>query len=160
MASHVVEEAAMQASNADPAVRNIVAIAVLGGFAATFMLPKFARHIVHSFFLIALGAIPVLYELYVIEFQIPDFAIITYVVTAIIMLTGSTLVKDGFHEGGKFGYTAMGFGIIIMLNVLIPALYKINAITFNIPSYPPVINSVLYLISGIMLLVSTFILGE
>jgi hypothetical protein len=160
MVNHVVQEAARQASNVDPIVTNIVALGVLGGFGATFVLPKFARHLVHSLFLIGLGLIPVLYELYVIDFQIPDFAIITYVVTAIIMLTGGTLLKDGFHEGGTFGYTAMVFGIIIMLNVLIPTMYKINAITFDVPSYPPIINSVLYLVSGIMLLISTFILGE
>ncbi|HIH42134.1 TPA: hypothetical protein HA246_00655 [Candidatus Woesearchaeota archaeon] len=159
-ATQVAQTTQQSAQAVDPLTMNIIAFSVLGGFAITFALPKIPKHIIHSLFLMFLGGVPILYELAVTDFQLPQLAIMTYIITAIIMLTGGTLVKDGWKEGGKLGYGAMIFGIIIMASVLIPTLYKINAITFNIPAYPPIINAILYILSGVLLLISTFMLGE
>ena len=51
-------------------------------------------------------------------------------------------------------------GFIVVVLSVIPTLYQINAITFDIPSYPEFINFYLYFSAGLLLIIAAFIVEE
>jgi len=143
-----------------PLVTNILAIAVALVLVATLLLPKMARHIVHSLLLLTFGVIPLLHQLEVIGFGLPDWPILQYAITVIVILSGRTLVIDGFREENKaLKFSTMIAGIIIVLMVTIPTLQRIGAITFEV-NYPAIVNYIFYVIAGLLLFIGSFVLQE
>ena len=51
-------------------------------------------------------------------------------------------------------------GSVIVLLSIIPTLYNINAITFNIPSYPIIVNYFIQLLAGIFMFLAIMLIGD
>ena len=62
-------------------INNTVTIITLVLLIGTLVLPRTPKFIIHSFLLMFVGIIPILYELKLIGFNLADTGIITYVIT-------------------------------------------------------------------------------
>lgn len=143
-----------------PFITNLLAIAIVILVVSTLLLPRMIRHLLHSFILLAFGLIPVLHTYQFIGFSIPTWPIVGYALTVIIILSGRTLIVDGFREGTKsLKLLTIISGFVIILIVTIPTLSSIGAITFSL-SYPEMINNILYITAGVLLLIGTILLKK
>ncbi len=141
-----------------PLITNLLAIGIVILVVSTLLLPRMIRHLVHSIILIAFGIIPILHSYKMIGFNIPSWPIVGYALTVIIILSGRTLIVDGFKEENRaLKFLTIAAGFVIILVVTIPTLYNLGAITFNL-TYPPIINNILYMSAGVLLLIGTMIL--
>ena len=144
----------------NPLVTNIVSIVVALLLVLTLILPKLIKHILHSIILLSFGLIPLLHSFSVIGFTIPSWPILTYALTGIVIISARTLIVDGFKEEEKvIKIGSIVAGILILLAVTIPSLSAIGALTFKI-ELPEMVISIVYIISGILLLIGTAIMRE
>ena len=135
---------------------NIISFLII----ATFALPKMIRHFIHGGFLISFGIIPLLHNFQIIGFNVVEWPILKYALTGSVILSGKTLIIDGFKEDTPvLQYVSIIVGGLIILMISIPTLSRVGAITFEL-TYSPFINYTMYLVSGILLIIGTFILKE
>jgi hypothetical protein len=137
---------------------NIIALAVSFAFIISLLLPHKIHAMINGAILLAVGITHLLFELFVIEFDIRQTPILIFVIVFVVMVTAKELIQESIREKGKAmkGITFIaGVGLIIL--VLVPELYHYGAINFNLPDYPFIINAVLYIIAGIVAIIAPFL---
>ncbi len=141
-------------------VTNIIVIAAAVLLIVSLRLSKKPKHLVLGAILIVYGGIKLLSYHEVIQFNIPRIPVITYIISIVVTVGGASLVLDSFKEKSFLKWISLTFGFIAVVLSVIPTLYQINAITFDIPSYPEFINFYLYLSAGLLLIIAAFIVGD
>ncbi len=141
-------------------ITNIVTIVILIILVGTFALPKKIRYAVHALFLLVLGLIPLLFSLEVIGFTFGEAGIIKYVVAVVVVFTARSLIMEGVKEEGSLRWVSIIAGIIIIILSVTPSLYQLGALTFTIPSYPPLIDQIVYIIAAILLTLGIFLSSD
>ncbi|MBW2964544.1 hypothetical protein KY363_03720 [Candidatus Woesearchaeota archaeon] len=131
----------------------LVAVLILVG---TFFLPKKVRYAVHGLILLLLGIIPILYQFNVVGFTFGEAGIWKYLIAVVVIFTARSLIMEGVKEESSFKWVSIIFGIIVVILVTIPALNKVEALTFTIPEYPAIIDHIIYVIAAILLFVGLF----
>ena len=138
-------------------ITNIVTIVILVILVGTFALPKKIRYAVHAIFLFALGISPLLFSLGVIGFTFGEAGIIKYVVAVVVVFTARSLIAEGVKEKGALRWVSVIAGIVIIILAVTPRLYQLGALTFTIPSYPPLIDQIVYVIAAVLLTLGIFL---
>lgn len=138
-------------------VTNIIVIAVAVLLIVSLRLAKKPKHLILGAILIVYGGIKLLSYYEIMQFNIPRIPVITYVISIVVTVGGASLILDSFREKSFLKWISLTLGFIAVVLSVIPTLYQINAITFDIPSYPEFINFYLYLSAGILLIIAAFI---
>ena len=145
----------------DPVLLNIISIAAVIIVIGTFFLPKKVQYMLHAFFLLLLGSVPILYYFKVIGFSMADLVALRYIITLVVVMSGRELIVSGMHENHKgIRHASIAIGVVIITITVVPALATFGAITFSLPQYPAAIDSILYITGSILLFAGTFLAGE
>ena len=138
-------------------VANIIVIALAVLLIVSLRLAKKPKHLILGALLIGYGGIKLLSYHEVIQFNIPSIPIIIYTLSIVVTVGGASLILDSFKEKSFLKWISLALGFIAVVLSVIPTLHQINAITFEIPSYPEFINFYLYFSAGILLIIAAFI---
>jgi len=138
-------------------VANIIVIALAVLLIVSLRLAKKPKHLILGAILIAYGVIKLLSYYGAIQFNIPRMPVITYILSIVVTVGGASLILDSFKEKSFLKWISLAFGFVAVVLSVIPTLYQINAITFEIPSYPEFINFYLYFSAGLLLIIAAFI---
>ena len=143
-------------------VMSIISIVVVIGLFALMILSKRLHYAAGALLLLAVGILNLLFEFQVIDFDINQFPVVHFAVYFMIILAGKDLLKAGVKEEQPWlKWPSISLGIILIIMTTIPTLYKFKVISFTFPEYSPIIDSVIYSISGAFLLIAVFtLLGE
>jgi len=141
-------------------IGNIISITIVIILIITLILPKKIRYITHSIFLLMFGLVPIFYKLGLLGVTFSDAPQLAYAVLFIIVIAGRTLIVEGIRIEGGIKFFFMTVGILIIIMTTIPVLHQVDALSFGLPKIPPIINEVLYVISGITLIVLTFMIEK
>lgn len=138
-------------------IANIIVIAVAVLLIVSLRMAKKPKHLILGAILIVYGGIKLLSYHKVIQFNIPHIQVITYIISIVVTVGGANLILDSFKEKSFLKWISFALGVIVVVLSVIPTLYQINAITFEIPSYPEFINFYLYFSAGLLLIIAAFI---
>ncbi len=141
-------------------ISNIAVIAIAVGFAFSLRLSDAPKYLIYGAILTAVGAIGLLNYYGAIALEIPKLPIVTYAVNITAVLVGGGLMRESLMERPAIRWPSFFLGMAIVILTVVPTLYALNAITFNIPSYPGVINYYLHASAGMLLLVGIAIVGR
>jgi len=149
----------MEFSNA--IIQNGVAIAIVAAFIITLLLPKRWKFLTNGIMLFVLGLLPLLYILGSISFNLVDIPIFQYLIMIIVIWDGRELIVEGFKEGVEvLRWASIIFGIVLIVIGTIPLLFNLGAISFNLPKIPDIILFSIYMISGILLAIGSFVFSK
>lgn len=127
----------------------------------TMVIKKKLRYAISGLFLISLGVLPILYNNEIISFDIGEFSIIRFIAYFFVIFAAKDLFKEGFTEKNiKLKIPTMIFAILLIIFTTIPTLNSMNILAINIPDYPVMIDYMIYIISGLFLIVGIFALIE
>jgi|SRR3989338_834932 len=141
-------------------ISNVIVIAIAIGFAFSLRLSDVPKYLLYGAILTAIGAIGLLNYYEAIAWEIPKLPIVTHAVNIVAILVGGGLMKESIMERSVIRWSSFLLGVAIVVLTVVPTLYALNAITFNIPSYPEVINYYLHVSAGILLLIGIAIVGK
>lgn len=142
-------------------IQNIVAIAIVTTFILTLLLPKLWKFLTNGIILFALGLLPLLYIFNKISFNVVEIPVFQYLLMIIIIWDGRELIVEGIKEDTEIlKWMSIVFGIILIVLGTIPLLFKLGAISFNIPQIPEVILYSIYMISGLLLAMGAFVFAH
>ena len=145
----------------DTIIQNIVAIAIVTTFILTLLLPKLWKFLTNGIILFALGLLPLLYIFNKISFNVVEIPVFQYLLMIIIIWDGRELIVEGIKEDTEIlKWMSIVFGIILIVLGTIPLLFKLGAISFNIPQIPEVILYSIYMISGLLLAMGAFVFAH
>lgn len=139
---------------------NIVTVVALTILVGTLLLPKRGRYAVHSLMLLALGTLPILYRLEIINFTFGEAGIIKYVVAVVVVFTARSLVMEGVKEESFVKWLSILMGVVIIVLTAVPALHSLGALTFTIPQYPPLVDNIIYIAAAVLLFAGIFLTKE
>ena len=127
----------------------------------TMVLHKKIHYAISGTFLLALGILPLLYNARIINFNIESFGIMRFIAYFFVIFAAKDLFKEGFQEENiKLKIPTLLFAIFLLIFTTIPTLNNMNILIIDIPKYPDIINHVIYIISGLFLLIGIFTLVE
>lgn len=124
----------------------------------SILLPKKIHYILSGVTLLVLGVLPVLHDHGIIGVDINQFPIANFVIYFLVVNAGKELFKEGFEEQSKLKYPTMFLGVFLIIFTTIPTLNKLGVTEFVMPAYPKIIDSVLYIVCGVFLIVGAFTL--
>lgn len=138
-------------------VANIIVIAVAVLLIVSLRLSKKPKHLILGAILMVYGSINLLGYYKIVKFSIPDLPIIMYILSIVVAVGGVSLILDSFKKKSFLKWISLTLGFIAVVLSVIPTLHQIDAITFEIPSYPEFINFYLYFSAGLLLIIAAFI---
>ena|SRR3989338_3806431 len=141
-------------------ISNIAIIAIALGFAFSLRLSDVPKYLIYGVILTSIGAIGLLNYYSVIALEMPKLPAVTYAVNIVAILVGGGLMRESISERSAIKWPSFLVGAVIVILTVVPTLYALNAITFNIPSYPAIINYYLHASAGILLLAGIAIVGR
>lgn len=141
-------------------ISNVTIIAIAIGFAFSLRLSDVPKYLLYGAILTAVGAIGLLNYYGIITLEIPKLPIITHAVNIVAILVGGGLMRESMRERPAIRWPSFLLGVAIVFLAVVPTLYALNAITFNIPSYPEVVNFYLHASAGILLLIGIAMVGR
>ncbi len=110
--------------------------------------------------MLALGGIPLLFQWKIIKFTLP---VLPNLLLWILGLAGGIfLIVDGFKERMSMGmgqslmWISILVGIVLFLFGLIPILNAMKIIAFTLPALGLMLISILFIISGFLLFIGSF----
>jgi len=117
---------------------------------------------IHYFFsgstLIALGILPILYDMEVIGLDITLYPIFNFAAYFFVVLAAKDLFKESFKEKeSTLKWPSLILAISLLVLTTIPTLNKMHVIEFVL-NYPKIIDHILYLVCGLFLIISIFTL--
>jgi len=137
-------------------ILNFVSLIAMLLLMATFFVAQKIQYIIHAVFLFFMGIMPLIGY-----FNLNEITPLQYVITIVVVMSGRELIRHGVTTKQKgLKHASIALGIIIIIMSVIPVLSTFRAITFNLPGYPAVIDSLLYIIGAALLGVGTFIAKE
>jgi hypothetical protein len=130
------------------------------------VLPKKISYALSGVILIVLGIIPLFDALNYINLDLNNYPVLDFVIYFIIIIAGKDLFKEGVKESSGKGvsngistylkYPSIFLGLLLMVITSIPKLYKFHVISWTIPTYPLILDVILYVVSGIFLIIGVF----
>jgi|SRR3989344_1157066 len=123
-------------------------------------LPKLWKHLLHGSFLASYGMFHVLAYARVYPLPFIEKTFLVYVVAITIISVGSSLCYEGFRTRGKFGYSSLAVGAILLITAILPTLNQMRVVNFGLPQYPIIIAYFVYAVSGFFLIASTLVIYE
>lgn len=135
---------------------NIVSLIAMILLMVTFFFSQKAQYIIHAVFLFFMGLISMMGYL-----SLKEVIALQYVVTIVVVMSGREMIRYGMKTKKKqLRHPAIWIGVMIIILTVIPALSTFRAITFNLPPYPAIIDSLLYIIGAIVLGAGTYMASE
>jgi hypothetical protein len=141
-------------------VVNIGIVVIVVVLVVSFRLAKRPKHLVLGGILIAYSGVNLLSHYELIEYSIPNLPVITYMLSLVVTVGGANLVLDSLKQSSFLRVASLVIGVLIVFLSVAPSLYEINAITFELPSYPKFVNYYLYSLAGFFLFVAAFVTDE
>ncbi|MBN2111979.1 hypothetical protein JW707_02660 [Candidatus Woesearchaeota archaeon] len=140
---------------------NIAALAVSFAFVITLLLPHKIHAMINGVILFTIGITHILYETFIIEFDVRSSPVLIFVIVFVVAATSKELIAESIREKGKVmkGLTFLA-GLILIVLVLVPELYHLGALSFNLPDYPFFINAIIYLFAGAVAIIAPFLAGK
>ena len=119
------------------------------------VLPKKVHYTMSGIILIFLGLLPFLYEYQYITFDYTQYPVLDFVIYFIFVIAGKDLFKEGIEEDKSnfLKYPSIVLGLFLIVFTSIPKLYKLHVIPFTLPEYPFILDSILYIVCGVFLLI-------
>jgi hypothetical protein len=140
---------------------NIVSLLAVILLMGTFFFKQKIQFIIYSVFMFLMGLTPILHYFGAAPFNPGDFVALKYVLALVIVMSGRELIRNGMAEDQKgLKQTTIAIGILIIILVFLPALGETGALTFKLPNYPWLIDSILYIAGSILLMIGMFITHE
>jgi 4-amino-4-deoxy-L-arabinose transferase-like glycosyltransferase len=125
----------------------------------TMVMKKKVHYAISGLMLILLGVLPILYNNRIIDFNIESFSIMKFIAYFFVLFAARDLFKEGFQEENiKLKIPTMLFAIALLIFTTIPTLNNMNVLVIDLPNYPPMVDYVIYIISGIFLIFGMFTL--
>lgn len=122
----------------------------------SLLLSKKIHYFIAGLLLIFLGSAPYLYEYSIIPFNIMDFPVFNFTAYFFIVFASKDLFKEGFKEKeSALKWPSLILAIVLIVLTTIPTLNKLQVIDFVL-EYPPVVDHVIYIVSGLFLLIGIF----
>jgi hypothetical protein len=141
---------------ADLAVQIISVVVVIGMF-ALMVISKKLHYIVGGLVLIGVGIITLLFEMGRIDIDLGEFPIVNFAVYFMIVFAGKDLLKEGFKEkDSPLKWPSIILAIVLIVITTLPTLKKMKVIDWALPEYPPLIDAIIYMVSGVFLLIGLF----
>lgn len=140
-------------------VVSIVTILVVIALFVPMLFSRRLHYALGGIILLAIGTLTILFESGKTGFDVGEYPILHYAVYFFIVLAGKDLLKEGFKEKESvLKYPSIVLGIVLVVLTTIPTLNKLHVIDWAIPKYSPIIDGILYIVSGVFLLVGIFTL--
>jgi len=125
----------------------------------SMLLTKKAHYAISGLTLISLGLFPLLYNNYIIPLDITRYPVINFAAYFLVIFASRDLFKEGMKEKQSLlKVPSIVFAGTLIILTTIPTLYNMQVISFNLPEYAPMINQVIYIASGLFLLIGIFTL--
>lgn len=122
----------------------------------TFFFSQKAQYIIHAVFLFFMGLISLLGYI-----NLKEVTALQYVITIVVVMSGREMIRYGMKSKEKhIKHPAIWTGVMIIILTVIPALSTFGAISFNLPPYPTIIDSLLYIIGSIVLGIGTYMASK
>lgn len=111
--------------------------------------------------MLSTGVIHLLFEFNVIDFNVRETPLLLFVIAFVVTATSKELIQESIKERGIIMKSVTFFvGLTLIILVLIPELYHLGAINFNIPDYPFIVNALIYLAAGLVAIIAPFLVQE
>lgn len=124
---------------------------VMGTLLLLLLLDDWLESIIYGLIVIIIGTLPIFYSYNFIGFNIDDYPIFRYAILYISFTIYEELFKAGITEVGPLKYPEMIVSFILIATTLIPDLYSSGVINFYL-DYPKIVDSILYIIAGILMI--------
>lgn len=127
----------------------------------SLLLPRRVKYFLYGVVLFCLGALVFLYDFKKIFFDVSSYPIFYFVTFSLVVMAGKDLFVEGFRQkDNAFKKPIIFLSIIIIVLTTVPNLNKLGVTEFVI-NYPPIIDPLLYLLSGVFLILgATFLFRE
>lgn len=126
---------------------------------ASLLLPKKTHYTVSGGTMFLVGLLPILTNNGIIDFDINNFPVINFVIYFLVMLAGKDLFRAGWEEeGSNLRWPSIGLGLFLIIFMSIPTLHKMEIIGWKLPEYHYLIDSAIYISSGVFLIIGVFTL--
>ena len=137
----------------------LVYVGIIALLFLTMVINKKVHYAISGTFLLALGILPILYNNGIINFNITEFSIMRFIAYFFVIFAAKDLFKEGFQEENlKLKIPTMLFAIFLLIFTTIPTLNNMNILIIDMPTYPDILNYIIYIISGLFLLIGIFAL--
>jgi hypothetical protein len=139
-------------------ITGIIAVIVL---MVTFFFNRRIQYMIHAFLILSLSAIQVLFRIGIMPYDIASIVVVKYMLTIVVVMAGRELIRSGMLEHKKgLKQASIGLGIAVIVMVVVPALADLGALSVRIPDHHWFIDSALYMIGGILLLIGAGVVKE
>lgn len=123
----------------------------------TMLINKKLHYFTSGLTLITIGVLPILHNAGIMEFDLGQFPILNFVVYFLVVLAGKDLLKEGFKEkSSSMKIPSIVLGAFLIIMNTIPTLNTFEVIEWTLPAYPPIIDHIIYIVSGIFLIIGIF----
>lgn len=135
----------------------IVFVVVVVLFLSLLMTKKI-HYFVSGLILIGFGTLIILNDLYIVDFDLSQMPILSFIAVFFIGIGIKDLFKESIKEKeSKLKYPTLVFAGLVLIVTTIPILSKMEVIDFHF-EIPLIINAIIYIISGIFLWIGIFTL--
>ncbi|MBU0461074.1 MAG: hypothetical protein KJ574_00650 [Nanoarchaeota archaeon] len=136
---------------------SVISIGVVIGLFALHIFSKKIHYFVGGLILAGMGVLELLFGFGVVSLDINEYPVVHFAVYFMVVFAGKDLLKEGFHEGQPYlRYPSIILALILIIITTIPTLNTFGVISYVLPEYPHILDMVLYILSGIFLLIGTF----
>ncbi|MGM5484519.1 MAG: hypothetical protein ACQEP1_01455 [Nanobdellota archaeon] len=139
----------------------MISVGVVLFLFALHIFSKKVHYFVGGLILMGLGVLKYLVARNYFHFQLWKFPVIEFALWFLAVFAGKDLLKEGFSEDSKvLKWPSIIIALTIIVLTTVPTLNSMGIIEFALPSYPPIIDHVIYVLTGIFLLIGTFTLVD
>jgi hypothetical protein len=140
-------------------VVQIISAIIAVGLTVLMVISKRVHYFVGSIILVGVGVVTILDEYGITNINLDEFPVVNYAVYFMILFAGKDLLKEGFKEKqSALKYPSIILALLLIIMTTLPTLNKMNVIDWALPKYPPIVDAVIYIVSGIFLLIGVFTL--
>jgi len=134
-----------------------IIITVVAALLLAVFLPKRMRFVLNGIILFIAGYFDIIYYFDKIDINWKQTPLIVFVVVFTLMQTSSQLLSESIKER-TFALKNLTFIFALILSalVIIPELYAYGVINYNFPKYPGIVDSIVYLIGGLIAIIAPF----
>ena len=136
-----------------------ITVIVLSYLLVSIVINKQFNYLFSGILIIFLGIFPFVRDSGMIGFDITLYPVFNFAAYFIVVFAARDFVSEGFKESSfnnlKWPIFFVGFCLLIFTTI--PTLYSMNVLSFNLPVYPQIFNNIIYIICGIFLIITDFI---
>ncbi|MBU0615813.1 MAG: hypothetical protein KJ601_07005 [Nanoarchaeota archaeon] len=143
---------------ASDALLQIGSVVVVILIFATLLLSKKLHYFVAGLTLIAIGSLGYMYENGMTTFNIDSLPVLNFAAYFFVLFAGKDLLIEGFKEKeNPMKWPSLILAIVLILFTTVNTLHKMSVIDIYL-DYPPIVSHVIYIISGLFLIIGIFTL--